>query len=97
MPFFIFFGSGYGGARVMAPILVREFFGKGNFAIIVGFILGLSMLGNITGPPLAGWVFDTWGSYQGIWFVLAGMLLIAIISIITTPTTFTNYAGYQPK
>ncbi len=97
LPFLFFFGSGYGGARVLAPILAREFFGRRNFATIIGFMLGISQLGNVAGPPLAGWVFDTWGAYQGLWLVFAGLMVAAFFSIVTTPSASTNRAGLRPQ
>ena len=45
--------------------------------------MGVSIAGSITGPPLAGWVYDNWGSYGGIWFVFAAFTIVGIISILT--------------
>ena len=39
---------------------------------------------------VAGWVFDTWGSYQGIWFVFAGLALVAMIILLTMPPVKTS-------
>ncbi len=88
VPFLIFFSSGYGGLSALRPSLVMEYFGRKNFGTVFGLIVGISMLGNIAGPPLAGWVFDNWGSYQGIWLVFAGLALVAVISLLTvTPVS----------
>ncbi len=43
------------------------------------------MVGQISGAPLAGWVFDTWGSYQGIWFGFAFLTLLGLVLALTTP------------
>ncbi len=83
MPFLILFGIGYGGTTVLRVSLAREYFGRINFGTIFGLIIGINMLGSITGPPLAGWVYDNWGSYQGIWFVFAGLAVAALISVLT--------------
>ena len=85
VPFFILFGIGYGGSNTMRPSLIREFFGRTNFGTIFGFIMGVNMLGSMLGPPLAGWVFDTWGSYQGMWFVLVALGAAAAFTILSTP------------
>lgn len=90
VPFLLFFGIGYGGTNVMRPALTREYFGRINFGAVFGLIVGISMLGAVIGPPLAGWVFDTWGSYQGIWFVFAGLALVALISLLTMPPVRTS-------
>ena len=88
-PFLLLFGIGYGGTNVLRAALAREYFGRTNFGTIFGLIVGISMLGSIVGPPLAGWVYDNWGSYQGIWFVFAGLAVAALISISTIPAVST--------
>jgi len=83
VPFLILFGMGYGGGIVLRPSLLREFFGRTYFGSVFGLIIGINMIGNIIGPPLAGWVYDNWGSYQQIWFVFAGLAAAALISMLT--------------
>ncbi len=90
VPFLLFFGIGFGGTNVMRASLAREYFGRINFGAIFGLIVGISMLGGVVGPPLAGWVFDNWGSYQGIWFIFAGLAVVALISFLTTPPVRTS-------
>ena len=85
VPFLVLFGIGYGGSNALRPALAREYFGRTNFGTIFGLIMGISMLGGIIGPTVAGWVFDNWGSYQGIWFVFAGLAAVALISVLTIP------------
>ena len=69
----------------MRSILIWKYFGRSRFGTIHGFAVGIMMLGHIGGAPLAGWVFDNWGSYQGIWFVFAGLAIVAVLTILTTP------------
>jgi MFS family permease len=84
-PFLILFGIGYGGNNTLRASVIREFFGRSNFGAIHGFVLGIIALGTIAGPPLAGWVFDNWGSYQPIWLAFAGLAAIAALAAMTTP------------
>ncbi len=81
VPFLLLFGIGYGGSNALRPSLVTSYFGRKNFGSIFGLLVGVNTVGGIIGPPVAGWVFDTWGSYQAIWFVYAGLALLAILSI----------------
>ncbi|MFC1917437.1 MFS transporter [Chloroflexota bacterium] len=83
--FLILVGIGYGGTNSLRPALVSEYFGRANFGAIIGFVIGINMLGNFAGPPVAGWVFDSWGSYRGIWVVFAGLGLLATLLIINIP------------
>ncbi|HET6478264.1 MAG TPA: MFS transporter, partial [Dehalococcoidales bacterium] len=78
IPFLFLFGIGYGGITTLRPSLVSEYFGRSNFGTVFGFIVGINALGGIAGPWLAGWVYDTWGSYQGIWLTYAGLAVIAM-------------------
>ena len=85
VPFLILFGIGYGGNNTLRGSAIREFFGRSNFGAIHGLVIGIMMVGSIAGPPLAGWVFDNWGSYQPIWFVFTGLAVAAILLAVTTP------------
>jgi MFS family permease len=86
-PFLILFGLGYGGCSVIRPGLAREYFGRSNFGTILGLFTGIAMIGMISGAPLAGWVFDNWGSYQGIWFVFTLLPVIALTLLLTIQET----------
>ena len=48
---------------------------------ILGFTMGVGSLAAIIGPTLAGWVFDTLGSYRLLWFGYIGLSIIAILLI----------------
>lgn len=86
VPFLILFGIGFGGSNVLRLSLTREFLGRANFGTFFGLIMGINMMGNILGPFLAGLAFDNWGSYQYIWFLFAGLLVISVISVLTIPS-----------
>jgi MFS family permease len=85
VPFLLVFTIGYGGAIALRPLLVREYFGRAHFGTIFGFLMAASMIGGVIGPPLAGWVFDATGKYQSIWFIYAGLVLVAYLAILTCP------------
>ena len=85
IPFLIFLGIGYGGYVPLIPSLVKQYFGTAYFGSIYGFVTGIAMLGGVLGPPLAGWVYDMRGNYQGIWLAMAGLSIVAIMSMITIP------------
>jgi sugar phosphate permease len=97
LPFIILLGIGYGGSATMLSVLVREYFGRSSFGTAIGFVLGIASIGQILGPPLAGWVFDTWGSYQGAWFGFTILVFVSSIVMATTPpaTTSIRLAGIR--
>lgn len=81
-PFILLFGVGYGGSTATRPSMVAEYFGRANFGTILGLMVGINAVGAIIGPPLAGWVFDTWGSYQGIWLAYSGLSIVGSLLIV---------------
>lgn len=86
VPFLILFGTGWGSSVTMRVALLREYFGRSRFGTIHGFTLGVIMVGNITGPSLAGWAFDKWGSYQGAWFAFSSLAIASVVIAATTPS-----------
>jgi len=86
VPFLIFFGMGWGGAVIMRVALLREYFGRKRFGTIYGFAMGIVMLGNLIGPPVTGWAFDRWSRYQEIWFAFAGLAVVSLLLVATTPS-----------
>ncbi len=93
LPFCLLFGIGYGGALVLGSSLTSELFGWRSFGIIYGLIMGFGVIGNATGAPLAGWTYDTWGTYQWFWFAMAGVAMIGAVIILTisTPSAKTKH------
>jgi cyanate permease len=90
VPFVILFGIGHGGIVSLRPSLIRKFFGRASFGTIFGFVIGLIVLLSMAGPPLAGWVFDYWGSYQNTWLAFAGLVGVAALSITAVPRVGAN-------
>jgi OFA family oxalate/formate antiporter-like MFS transporter len=84
--FVIFFGVGFGAPIPMTSALVREYFGRVRLGTIIGLVMGVMMIGQIIGSPLAGWVFDNFGSYQGAWFAFAGVVVVGTVGLLTTPS-----------
>jgi len=93
VPFLPLFGFSYGGNVTMVGVLLREHFGRGRFGTIIGFMWGILMLVSIAGPPIAGWAFDTRGSYQGVWLASAGIIFVgAVIVLMIPPVSITSRA-----
>jgi OFA family oxalate/formate antiporter-like MFS transporter len=76
--FLLLFSSGSGGGMVLRGAILREHFGRGSLGKLLGITMGSASIGGIIGPTVAGWAFDTWGSYHLIWFVFCGTICLAI-------------------
>jgi MFS family permease len=84
-PFFILFCIGYGGILTVTAALARDYFGRGRFGTLIGLTWGLGNFGALVGPPIAGWVFDNWGSYQWVWLGFAALNIMGVIIIAFLP------------
>jgi MFS family permease len=67
--FVLIFSLGFGGSMVLRGAILREYFGKSSFGKMLGIIMGSASVGGILGPTLAGYAFDTLGSYIPVWVV----------------------------
>ncbi|MFC1885754.1 MFS transporter [Thermodesulfobacteriota bacterium] len=85
LPCVIFFGLGSGGMTAPRTPILREYFGTKNFGTIFGLTSIFFTIGMVISPTLAGWVFDSTGSYQPVWLAMSGTTLAGAIIIITAP------------
>jgi len=82
IPFLLFFAPAQGGSVSLRGAIVRDYFGITAFGKLFGIIMGMAAIGGIIGPTLAGWTFDTIGSYQPVWFFFAGSGVFAALLIL---------------
>ena len=85
VPFVIIFGVGFGGPVPLALSMLLGYFGRARSSTIIGLLMGVVVIGSIVGPPLAGWIFDNYGSYQIAWFAFVGITIVGMIMLITAP------------
>jgi len=74
--FSIAFGFAYGGMQVLFSPLVAELFGTRSHGVILAAGALIGSIGAAVGPIVAGYVFDSLGSYT-IAFILCAMLAFA--------------------
>jgi sugar phosphate permease len=80
LPFLLLFPLAFGGGVSLRGAIVREYFGRASFGRLIGIIMGMAAIGGVIGPSSAGWAFDNWGGYHGIWLAFAGTTVIAVVS-----------------
>ena len=85
LPFIVCFSTGWGGSVVVRVVLIRKYYSRGQFGRTYGFLIGISTFGHVAGAPLAGWVFDEWGSYFGAWFAMAALAVVSLVIFLTVP------------
>jgi MFS family permease len=81
--FLVLFPSGFGGAMVLRGAIVRDYYGRGSFGRLLGIVMGVSAVGGVIGPTLAGYAFDTQGSYIFIWVTLAVAIALATVLLLS--------------
>jgi len=80
--FFILYGIGMGAVMPMTPVLRARYFGRKSFGTIAGWSRALTLPVGVLGPILAGWIYDTTGSYQIAFVLFAITLGIAVVIMI---------------
>ena len=90
VPCIITLSLGWGCTVTIRLSLLREYFGRGSYGTIVGFVAGMMMLGSITGAPIAGWIFDTLGSYKAAWLGFCAFPIAAAVLALTIPSSSSN-------
>lgn len=83
--FLLLFAPGFGGSIPVRPAIQAEYFGRRSFGAIVGVTVAITSLGTVIGPPFVGWVFDTWGTYQPGFLVLAALTVVSAVMILSLP------------
>ena len=74
----LIYSTGSGGTIPLMPAIQADYFGTKNFGAIMGFMSLASLAGSLISPVIAGWFFDSTGSYRLIWQILALTTLPAI-------------------
>lgn len=80
--FLLLFPPSFGGTMVLRGAILREYFGREYLGRLLGIIMGVSSVGGIVGPTLAGWVFDSAGNYQFLWLAFAGLSSLGILLVL---------------
>jgi MFS family permease len=81
-PFLLLFPPSFGGTMVLRGAILREYFGRASLGKMLGIVMGSASVGGIIGPTLAGWIFDSLGSYHLIWIAFSGFTIIAVTLVL---------------
>jgi OFA family oxalate/formate antiporter-like MFS transporter len=82
--FLILFPTGFGGVTSIRGAILQEYFGRKAFGRLIGLVMGVSAFGGMIGPTLAGFIFDTTGSYYFTWIgfgIANGFSIILMLSV----------------
>jgi len=93
--FLICFPLAHGGGVTLRGAMMSEYFGRSSFGKTLGTIMGISSIGGIIGPILAGFTFDTRGSYQLIWLAFCGLTIISVAVILMVKSATNSALGFR--
>jgi len=84
------FGLGMGGVGALGPLAIAEMFGLKNFGAIIGLTTPALIIPTLVGPVMAGFIFDSTGSYVLAFQITLGVLLISMTSfaMASPPSSF---------
>ncbi|NQW18691.1 MAG: MFS transporter [Chloroflexi bacterium] len=78
------FGMGIGGMMFLQTYIWADYFGRAHLGRIRGIVMPITLIVGGAGAPVAGYVRDSTGSYNSIWWVgVVLMVLAAALASIT--------------
>lgn len=90
----IFTGIGIGGMIVLLPNVIGSYFGRTHFSQIVGWTIPVVTMVSAFSPMLAGFFYDSTGSYLLLFALTAAILLVCcILALIMHPPRLKSIEG----
>ncbi|MEK9967936.1 MAG: MFS transporter [Ferrovibrio sp.] len=83
--FALVFGLFYGGFVALVPAFTADLFGLRAMSAVLGVLYTSVAFGTLLGPTLAGWVFDTTGSYTWPILICAAGCGVSALIVWKTP------------
>lgn len=81
--FAVIHGFAHGGVFAVISPIIAELFGTVSHGLIFGIVYFISSIGGALGPLTAGHIYDTSGSYEKFFMVLAGISLAGLLATFT--------------
>ena len=79
------YGIGVAGNQLLRDYVWAEYFGRQHLGSIRGIVNPVVLAFSAVGPPLAGYVWDSTGSYNSIWWISVALVVAAAILLSLTP------------
>jgi len=76
--FALLYGFAHGGFFTVVSPTLAEYFGMRSIGTVFGTVVFFGALSGAAGPLIAGWIFDSTGSYDRAFLVLAALAVIGL-------------------
>ncbi len=78
----VLYGLSLGGKGVLISLIWPHYFGRFSLGTIRGFTWPLLLAANSLGPLLAGWIYDTTGSYGSAFELFTAACILSAIWVL---------------
>jgi MFS family permease len=77
-----FNGLSLGGIFIMRPMIVATYFGRGHLGALNGIMRPFVTAASALSPLMVAWIYDARGSYDLVFWLLAGCWLVAAAAVV---------------
>ncbi|MEX0762221.1 MAG: MFS transporter [Dehalococcoidia bacterium] len=84
------FGLGLGGFGALRALVVAETYGPAMYGRVMGLITALTVISVVSGPLVAGQVFDATGSYRPAFAAAIGIFLVGAVALTLARRNLAN-------
>ena len=77
--YYLLLGIGFGGVTTSMPVAISNYFGNSSFAKNIGVAQLTTTIFSSTLPLIAGAVFDSTGSYVGVYVAATVILVVTAV------------------
>jgi MFS family permease len=82
------FGLGMGGVGALTPLVITDMFGLKQFGSIMGLTRTALIIPVFIGPIMAGLIFDATDSYNLMFGITIGLLVVSIVAFMMIRSPF---------
>ena len=76
------FGLGMGGVGALTPLVIFDMFGLNQSGSITGLTHTVIIIPMLTGPIMAGLIFDLTDGYNLMFAITFGLLIVSILNFL---------------
>jgi MFS family permease len=95
--FSIVYGACYGGFVALVPAVIIDYLGTRKAGAIIGALYTAVAPGTLLGPPLAGYAYDFWGSYEVPLMAAIAFMALATLITFAAPDPAKWRAAHPPR
>ncbi|MGH9717951.1 MAG: MFS transporter [Candidatus Acidiferrales bacterium] len=92
-PYAICMGSGFAAGYTCLATMQINYFGTKVYALVLGITIPMGTILGALGPVIAGWFYDTYGSYTRIFYLVAAVCFASGVLLLFAKPPVRRKAG----